>query len=103
MQEVRTKYNGVIEWGLYQEHLVNQVFKILPLMEEGKDWRKYLDGLLIEVNGLHDLLTEISFISVLGKLNGLLLMPEEEVKKGKLKKIVFDSIELIKSIKPAGE
>lgn len=103
MAKVKTKYNGIIEWGMYQEHLVNQVFKILPLMEENKDWRRYLEGLLIEINGLHDLLTDVNFISILGKLNGLIQITEAQAKDGHLKKTVFDTIELVKSINPDGE
>ena len=59
--KIQTKYNGVIDFTLYQEHTVKNIFKILPLKEEGKDWKKYLEGLLVELNGFDSLLEEVYF------------------------------------------
>lgn len=100
MAKITTRFNGAIDWEVYQEHLVNQIFKLLPLRDEGKDWERYLNGLLIELNGLEYLTEELNFISLLGKLAGLPFLTEEQIAQGYYKKIVFDSIHLAKSLSP---
>jgi hypothetical protein len=69
-------------------------------MEEEKDWRRFLEGLLVELMGLSDLALNISFTSLVGRLNGLLVLSEDQINSDLFKKIVFDSIQLLKSIEP---
>ena len=45
--------DGVIADSLYR--IGNQIFKLLPMREEGKDWKKPLETTLIEVIGLSEL------------------------------------------------
>ncbi len=94
MKRVVTKYDGELDFEIYQSFLVKNVFKILPLKEENKDWKKYLDGLLIELNGMNLLLTEVNLMSVIGKLEGLRTIEDHEL----FRKVIFDCIDLIKKI-----
>lgn len=96
--KIRTKYSGLLEWTKYQEQLVANIFKLLPLMDEKRNWKRYLRGLLIELAGLDQLTDEIEFTSLNGKLEGLFLLSSEDIKNGEFKKIVFDSIGLAKKI-----
>lgn len=97
--KIQTKYNGTIDFALYQEHTVKNIFKILPLKEEGKDWEKYLEGLLVELSGFDALIEEVYFTALLSKLEGLLTIPDEDMSL--FRKTVFDSIDLLKKIQPS--
>jgi len=98
-----TRYNGRIDLDLYKEYCVKSIFKILPLMEEEKDWKKYLKGFLVELNGINNLVYDINYTCLLGKLQGLLEMNEKPEDRELFKKIVFDSIDLAKNISPSKE
>lgn len=93
---VRTKYGGYIELEVYQEQAVKNIYKILPLKDEGKEWGRYLEGLLIELSGFDNLIDDISCISLISKLEGLFEVPQDNPRL--FKKIVFDSIDLVKKI-----
>lgn len=99
---VTTKYDGKIDLKLYQEYCVKSIFKILPLMEEKKDWKKFLQGFLVELSGINSLVSDISYISLIGKLEGLLKFPSQVSAEEKelFKKIIFDSIDLVKKLQP---
>ena len=70
-----TKYNmniDEVDLELYLITLKNKIYKLLPLKEEKSDWRKYLNGVLVEGSGLNDLLIDMpQLISLLSKLEGL--------------------------------
>lgn len=100
MKQIETKYNGVLPWESYQQYLVNQVYKILPLMEEEKDWKRFVEGLIVELIGLEELTTNISFISLLGRLQGLTRLTQDQIDDDLFKKTIFDSIDLVKSLEP---
>lgn len=94
--KIRTKYEGIVDFELYKEHTVKNIFKVLPLREEKKDWEKYLQGLLLELSGFESLADEVYFTALLAKLEGLLHVPDDEMPL--FRKTVFDSIDLLKKI-----
>ena len=60
--------------------IINQIYKLLPTREEGSDWQKPLETLIIEVAGMSNLLIgqhDILF-PLLCKLEGLSILTEEE-------------------------
>lgn len=60
--------------------IINQIYKLLPTREEGSDWQKPLETLIIQVAGMSNLLVgqhEILF-PLLCKLEGLSILTEEE-------------------------
>ena len=79
---------------------MKSIFKILPLMEEKKNWQKFLEGFLIELSGVDNLVQQkVEFISLIGKLEGLLVCDKKEkMDKDTFKKIIFDSIDLVKRL-----
>jgi hypothetical protein len=95
MMIVETKYNGKLELSFYMDYLINSVFRLLPMYEKNEDWKKYLTALQIELAGLEELSNNISFISLISRLEGLFSITD----KPTFKKVVFDSISLIKQIK----
>lgn len=99
--KIKTKYNGTIDLDLYREYCIKSIYKILPLMEEEKNWQKFLEGFLIELSGINELSSEINFISLIGKLEGLMLIEidsKNQEQKKVFKKIIFDSIDLVKKM-----
>lgn len=95
---IETKYNGVVDFDLYKEHTVKNIFKVLPLREEKKDWKKYLEGLLLELSGFESLVEEVYFTALLAKLEGLFILEDDQMPL--FRKTVFDSIDLLKKIEP---
>ncbi len=61
----------------YVNYLKNQIFKLLPLLEEGGEWKKHLDTIINEITGVDKIfLHSINFISLLGKLESLKACPD---------------------------
>ncbi len=62
--------NAVIAFNL--NRLKNQIFHLLPSNEEGEDWLKPLDTIILEIAGLSNLFPEdIKMFELLTKLEGL--------------------------------
>ena len=59
--------------------ITNQVYKLLPLREEGEDWNKPLQTLIIELTGMSVLLPDqTELVSLLCKLHALKTLGAEE-------------------------
>lgn len=77
------KYNIDISESAIQSNLkriINQVYKLLPMREEGSDWQKPLETLMEELRGMSKLLIgqQEIFFSLLCKLEGLFTLTQEE-------------------------
>lgn len=77
------KYNIDISDSAVQNNLkriINQVYKLLPMREEGSDWQKPLETLMEELKGMSKLLIgqQEIFFSLLCKLEGLFTLTQEE-------------------------
>ena len=77
------KYNIWVKEERYNKNLkriVNQVYKLLPLREEGKDWQKPLETLIEQLAGLQRLIDDQgqSFIMLISKMEGLLTLTQDE-------------------------
>ena len=55
----------------YLSKVKNDVFKLLPLREEGAEWQKHLSTILIELSGFNSLIDNIKILPVLSKLESL--------------------------------
>ena len=77
---VITKYDMRIskeEYNSYLKTLTNKVYKLLPLREEGLDWDKHLNTIIIEISGFGNLVgVQPTLISLLAKLVGLYSMKD---------------------------
>lgn len=97
---VNTKYNGRIDFESYREYCINNIYKILPLMEKNQEWESHLEGFLVELSGIQSLIGVREFTSLIAKLEGLFNLVEngKVVNRRLFRKIVLDSISLMKSI-----
>lgn len=69
-----TKYGQDFSEGEIKKYLSkikNDVFKLLPLKEEGAEWQKHLGTILIELSGFSHLFNSTIMISILSKLESL--------------------------------
>lgn len=58
--------------------LTNQVFRLLPAREEGEDWIKPLETIIVEITGLFNILKDSQTgLTVLSKLEGLRLQGKD--------------------------
>jgi len=62
------------------KRIINQVYKLLPMREEGSNWEKPLDTLLEELKGMDRLLIgqHRTFFSLLCKMEGLFELIEQD-------------------------
>lgn len=82
----------------YKKYLINTIYKLLPIREEGKDWEKYLDSCILEIHGFTNLfeqIDEVLMIRILSKLRSLKdLKSDDEFYN--YRKIVLECTNLIK-------
>lgn len=81
------------------ERITNQIFKLLPVREEGGDWESPLRNLLIELAGLDSLLLEnIDFFSLICKMEALLLLTEKEDFFA-FRRTIFECLNILSEVK----
>ena len=78
------------------KRLTNQVWKLIPMLENNEDWEKQLDTVLLEVAGMSEIfLHDPQFLQLLAKLEGLKI----SFKNFRLfRKTVFESISLLRGL-----
>lgn len=96
------KYDANIEDDAIAQNLAritNQIYKLLPNREEGLDWQKPLQTLIIELAGMDRLITgHVTLFPLLCKLEALLTMTEEK-DFFNYRKTIFECLGLIGSLK----
>ena len=71
------------------------MFKLLPLREEGIEWQKHLNTILIELNGFNQLVEVTKLISILAKLESL-----KEIEDFMLyRKTIFEILNLLTGLR----
>ena len=77
--------------------LTNQLWKVIPMRENNEDWKKQLETVLIEINGLNELFFSYSnFLQLVSKIEGLI---SSEVSFELYRKTVFEAINLLQELK----
>ena len=96
------KYNIDIAGSAIIENInriINQIFKLLPLREEGGDWATPLHNLILEVSGMGNLLNDqVILFSLLCKMEALTTLSNEEDYLD-FRKLIFECLGLLKQIK----
>lgn len=63
------------------KRIVNQIYKLLPLRQEGQDWKKLLQTIIQQLAGMQRLFLgqqEQSFLILLCKLEGMNILTSED-------------------------
>lgn len=81
------------------ERICNQIFKLLPMREEGKDCEKPIETLIIELLGLSSLLVGYQelLLSLVSKLEGIRI-GNEEIDFMLFRRSIFEACSLTNSI-----
>jgi hypothetical protein len=85
--------------------IVNQIYKLLPMREEGADWQNFLYTIIEELKGLQRLMfkeEEEIFCSLISKLEGLFVLLEEK-DFFLFRRTIFDCINLTNVLKEGVE
>ena len=78
--------------------LMNQLWKLIPMRENGENWERQLSMVTIEIAGVGELFGNyLDFTVLLSKLEGLLI-EKNNVDFLDYRKTVFDSINLLKRL-----
>lgn len=76
--------------------ITNQIWKLIPMYENGEDWQKQLDTVILEVAGLNEIFIERpQFLQLLAKLEGIkVTLPDFPL----YRKTVFEAIGLFQEL-----
>lgn len=78
------KYNINLSQNIIKKdikRIINQIYKLLPLREEGQDWKKLLQTIIQQLAGMQRLFLgqqEQSFLILLCKLEGMNILTSED-------------------------
>lgn len=97
-----TKYNFDIDKSVFDTNinrLTNQIWKLIPMIENEEDWQKQLNTVIIEVAGLNEIFSSNpQFLQCLSKLEGLMVKTVEfEI----FRKTVFEVLSIVQGFKNA--
>lgn len=82
-------------WNYNNVRLTNQIFKLLPLLEEGKEWKPQRETILLELEGYNEMFSDSpSFMVLIAKLYAL----SDDQDRMIFRKLVFEAITELKSI-----
>ena len=76
--------------------LTNQMWKLIPMKENGEDWEKQLNTVILEIAGLNEIFIENpQFLQLLSKLEGI---KNKNPEFNLYRKTVFESIGLLRGL-----
>jgi hypothetical protein len=93
-----TKYGKEIseqDFKKYFSKIKNDVFKLLPLREEGAEWQPHLNTILIELSGFNQLVEVAKLISILSKLESLKKIEDFMI----YRKTIFEILNLLTGLR----
>ena len=100
---MNSKYNITLSRTIVQndiKRIVNQIYKLLPLREENKDWQKPLQTIIEELTGMKRLFLgqqEQSFFILLCKLEGMFELVQS-IDFDLYRRTIFECLSLLNQI-----
>lgn len=92
---VATKFDFSFDSSLIEQNnkrLINQLWKLIPMYENGEAWQEHLETLIEEISGLYSIFDgKLNYLILLSKLEGLKDVTEFSL----YRKVVFTSIRLL--------
>jgi len=78
------------------KRLNNQIWKLIPMRENGENWKQHIIIVVEEITGLQKIFDKnLNFLIVLSKLNGLI---DSDIPFIQYRKIIFDILNLCKGV-----
>jgi len=82
-------------WKTNNTRLTNQIFKLLPMYENGEDWEKQKRTLVLEFKGYNEMFANnSSFMIMVAKLEALAFAEDKMI----FRKLIFEAITALKEI-----
>lgn len=82
-------------WNHNSTRLTNQIFKLLPMYENGEEWQKQQATIILELHGYNEIfVNNPGFMVLVAKLEALQYAEDKLV----FRKLVFEAITELKSI-----
>ena len=79
--------------------LINQIYKLLPMREEGKEWKRTALNLINEVRGLNKILVDqFVLFNLLCKMEGLVELDKEDDFL-QYRSIIFECLNILTKLK----
>lgn len=95
-----TKYGFQIDDAIVNQtlhRLINQIWKLIPMKENEENWQGQLDKVIVEVSGLHVVLSNNDkFLLLLANLEGLKIV---DISFVEYRSKVFESISLLRELR----
>lgn len=81
------------------KRIINQVYKLLPMRQEGRDWEKLLETLIQELSGMKRLIVgqDDLFFLVLCKMEGLFSLKDRD-DMHIYRRTIFEILNLLNSL-----
>lgn len=100
MAQLFLKYGLIIDSSTFSNNIkriINQLYKLLPMREEGKDWQKPLQTLIEELSGLQRLVygQESRFLTILSKMEGLFNLTNDAQDMPLYRRTIFECLSLL--------
>ena len=99
--DIPTKYDFDIDITIVRKtimRLTNQIWKLIPMRENGEDWQKQLDTVILEIAGLNEIFVQDPrFLQLLAKLEGVKLVPSVD-DFSIYRKTIFEVIALLQEL-----
>lgn len=83
------------------KRIINQLYKILPMREEGKDWKKPLQTLIEQLCGMKRLLLfnqDSLFFTIICKMEGLFDLVDDKEDMSLYRRTIFECLGLLNSL-----
>lgn len=101
---MKLKYNLNLSEDIIEKdikRIINQIYKLLPLREQGQNWQKPLQTIIQQLVGLQRLFLnqeEQSFLILLCKLEGMNILVQDE-QFALYRRLIFECLSLLSEIK----
>ena len=99
---MKIKYNLEMDNLVIQKRInkiINQIYKLLPMREQGQDWEKPLQTLMEELSGMKRLINyeDDLFFLILCKMEGLFNL-KDEADMPTYRRIIFQCLTLLNNL-----
>lgn len=103
MAQLFLKYGVSIDkesFSINIKRIINQLYKILPMREQGKDWKKPLETLIEQLCGMKRLIEnqDSLFFTIICKMEGLFDLTDDEIDMPLYRRTIFECLSLLNSL-----
>ena len=83
------------------KRIINQLYKLLPMREQGKDWKKPLETLIEQLCGMKRLMIHYQddlFLTIICKMEGLFNLTDDIKDMSLYRRTIFECLSLLNSL-----